>query len=173
MMRGIWLLVPLLLQPLDRSRLPIAPPTVFEAMLRQAEQGELERVRRSMDVLAPVMAEHERILGATERREVAARVLTPDRNAALRGVRRLVAMDVIVLLRSMRDAPSQRARTLLLTAGLEWRLVEPAVAQVDARSAQAISARFRDLASGMNDGDLGAVGALAGRIEADLRVALP
>ena len=168
----LWALLPLLIQPLDRSRLPVPPARIFESMLRLAEEGDLERVRRSMEALAPVMAEHERVLGAAEHGETTTLLRSAEKDVVLRGVRRLVARDVIVLLRSMPDAPPDRARTLLLTAALEWRLLEAAVARRDMRSAQGISARFRDLSAATSEGDSGAIGALVGDVEADLRTAL-
>jgi voltage-gated potassium channel Kch len=172
MPRGLWVLIPLLLQPVDRSRLPAPPARIFGDMLRFAEEGDLERVRRSLDVLAPLLAEHERALGTTERAETTALVRSGDRAEALRGVRRLVARDIIVLLRSMESASPDRMRTLLLTAGVEWRLVEPAVAREDVRSAQAISARFRDLSSAIGEKDMEGAGALVRGVENDLRTAL-
>lgn len=46
-------------------------------------------------------------------------------------------------------------RTLMLTAALEWRLVEPAALQADLRVAQEISAQLRDLSEAVEAGDVG------------------
>jgi hypothetical protein len=166
------LLLSLPLQPVDRSSMAVPPLRIFEGMLRLAEAGDLERMRLSLDLLAPVLAEHERVLGA-ERAEGSALAQASDAAEALRGVRRLVARDVVVLLRGLQDAPTDRARTRLLTASLEWRLLEPVVMRVDARAAQGISARLRDLGEAIAQSDRAAVSSVVDRLEAELRKAVP
>lgn len=134
--------------------------TILEGMLRFADDGAAEKLLRSLDLLAPVLAEHDRLLGPRDiGREIGA-ARTPIEQRRL--IEILVARDVATLLaRTEREGVAARRRTLVKTARLEWSLVEAAWARRDQRRAFELSAHFRDAGAAAQAEDAEALGRAA------------
>lgn len=158
----------------DRSQMDVPALSVFQGMLRFAEAGESDKLQRAAALLGPVLAEHELAFGAAQQRAVLDLLAVGgDRGNLLRGVRALVARDVVVLLRKLQAAPAERARTFVRTAALEWGLLEGVALQQDLRIAQSVSAQIRDLRDAVDAGDLRDAVAAVPRVEADLASLFP
>jgi hypothetical protein len=150
----------------DRSQMDAPAFAVFERMLRMAGAGEREKIERSLQVLAPVLAEHERAFGAGSGNLIADALRNADTASIERAVQALVARDVVVLLRRLTGATRDQARTWARTAVLEWRLIESVPR--DLRAAQAISKGLRDVSEAVEAGDLGEARSEAARVEKEL-----
>jgi hypothetical protein len=151
-----------------RSRMSVPPPTVFQGMLRFAAEGEAAKLERSLDLLGPVLAEHERVFGQEATRALIDRLRGSDRTRLVGAVRLLVARDIVVLLRDLPGAPRPRAQTLLRTAMVEWRLLEGAALGIDLRHAQSVSRLLRDVEAAVESGQAEEIGPLVERIEKEL-----
>jgi hypothetical protein len=152
----------------DRSQMGVPAFSVFEGMLRFAAAGERDKIDRSLDLLAPVLAEHDRIFGTGSSAAVTAAMRTDDKGDIELAVRTLVARDVAVLLRRLAGAPRDRARTWARTAMLEWRLIEGTALARDLRAAQSISLELRDLGDAIGAGDVEEAGTLVPKAEKEL-----
>lgn len=157
----------------ERSRMTVPALSVFQSMLRFADAGESEKVQRSLAVLAPVLADHERVIGQVQHSSLLEALADADRSTLRRAVQALVARDVLVLLLNVRAGPAQRARTLVRTASLEWGLLEGVALQQDLRVAESVSARLRDVGNAVDAGDLEDAAALASKLEKDLSALFP
>ncbi|MGE0454743.1 MAG: hypothetical protein AB7O37_10450 [Vicinamibacteria bacterium] len=129
----------------ERTRMQVPPLAIFESMLRFAEGGEADKIARSLELLAPVLAQHAARFGAEQQQALLSSLAQPDAGGLAQAVRQLVARDILVLLAALQAAPAPRARTIVRTAALEWSLIEPAALKEDARVAQGISALLRDV----------------------------
>lgn len=98
--------------------------SVFEGMLRFAAAGERDKINRSLELLGPILVEHDRALGQGSSAAVTAALRNADGAALELAVQVLVARDVAVLLKRLADESRDRARTWARTAILEWRLIE-------------------------------------------------
>lgn len=157
----------------ERSRMTVPALSVFQGMLRFADAGEGDKVQRSLAVLAPVLAEHERAIGQAQHASLLEALADTDRSSLRRAVQALVARDVLVLLRKVRAGPVERARTWVRTASLEWGLLEGVALQQDIRVAASVSARLRDVKDAVDAGDLQEAASLAAQLEKDLSALFP
>ena len=142
--------------------------SVFEGMLRFAEAGERDKINRSLELLGPVLAEHDRVLGPGASAALTAAFQSSDTGVLKRAVQALVARDVAVLLRRLAGATRDRARTWARTASLEWRLIEAAALARDLRAAQSISGGLRDVGDAVDAGDRDEAGALVPKAEKEI-----
>jgi len=152
-----------------RSGVAAPPYKVFEGMLGYAVDGDTARVQRSLELLGPVLTEHLDALGPAERESLLVPLGSAERRTLVAGVRRLVARDVIVLLRGLATSPPDRARTSVRAAALEWALLQPSAAQADAPAARALELRLRELTATVDAGNLAAAPAMVAAIERTLR----
>ncbi len=111
----------------DRALLAAAPYQIYERMLLLAEMGETEKLRRAFSLVEPLTREHAAALGRRAD-DVTALIQSDAASERLRGVRRLVARDVATLLLGVANAPTDRARTLLRSASIQWSLLEASTA---------------------------------------------
>lgn len=165
----------LLAAPADeRSQMTVPALSIFQGMLRFAEAGDNDKLQKSVTLLGPVLADHERAFGQAHNSTLVDLLSrSADRGSLLRGVRALVASDVVVLLRKLAAAPADRARTFTRTAALEWGLLEGVAIQQDLRVAQSVSARIRDIRDAVDAGDLQDAAGEASKLEGDLSSLFP
>lgn len=153
----------------SRARLAVVPHQVFERMVRLSETTDLDPVRRSAELLEPLLKEHARVLGNPLRPDVTELLRSPDPTAVRRGVRLLVAREVVVLLRGAIVArTSDETRTSIKSAGLHWGLLKP---QLEATKAQAVSAQIASIANALESGRRGEARGLLVRAEGALLTA--
>jgi hypothetical protein len=134
----------------SRARLGVASQQVFERLLRLSDAGDLDPVRRSTELLAPVLEEHVRVLGSPLTPDVTTLLRSSDRQPVQRGVRLLVAREVVVMLRGALAASApDEARTSLKTAGLHWELLRP---QLEAARGRAVSDQLAAIAAALDAG---------------------
>lgn len=127
---------------------------VLEGLLRFASAGEADKIERSLQLLSPLLAEHERLLDPPGSGAAVAALRSGESARLEAAARSLIAHDVIALLRRLDPATPDRSRTWARTAVLEWRLIEGAAIGRDLRGAQAVAAAFRDLVDALEAGDL-------------------
>ncbi len=152
-----------------RASASVPPYKVFEGMLGYAEDADTARVQRSLELLGPVLTEHLDALGPAERESLLVPLGSAERQTLVVGVRRLVARDVIVLLRGLATSPPERARTSVRAAGLEWALLQPSAVQVDASAARVLELGLRELTAIVDAGNLAATPPIVAEIERTLR----
>jgi hypothetical protein len=156
-------------QSQERNQMSVPPSTIFKGMLRFALEGESEKMRRSLDMLKPVLEEHESTFGRAAASALLGKLRSPDPQTALGAVRLLIARDVVLLLRAVPSAALDRARTLSRTAALEWRiLAEESAAKSRPDAARSIESAFKELFGGVEARDGGRVTALAASLEKDV-----
>jgi hypothetical protein len=144
----------LLQQPAPAPAAGVPAYTIFQGMLRFAEEGATDKLLRSVELLAPRLAEQERLLGPRDIAGEFARARTTAEQRSV--VEVLVARNVAALLEAAGgEASAARRRTLVKTARLEWGLVEAAWVRGDQRRGFELAALFRDAgaAAQAEDGD--------------------
>jgi hypothetical protein len=152
-----------------RNQMGVPASTIFKSMLRFAASGDASKVEKSLDLLKPVLGEHEAAFGAASAGAVVDRIRkSKSEKSVLTAVRELVARDAAVLLRPVATAPLDRARTLSRTSVLEWRIVEDDVRQADARRADEVEAAFHALFESIETRDETQIHAASARVEKEL-----
>jgi len=108
-----------------RGRMRTPAYQVFAGMLRFADSGEGDKVRRSLELLGPVLEHHLDAVSSEQRQVVTELLSSQDRASLVEGVRRLIARDILVLLDEVTTAPPGQATTSIRAAELEWGLLAP------------------------------------------------
>jgi hypothetical protein len=153
-------------QSQERNEMSVPPSTIFKGMLRFAAEGEPEKMRRSLDLLKPVLEEHETTFGRAAANTLIGRLRSSEPQTAVAAARLLIARDVVLLLRAVPAAPLDRARTLSRTAALEWRiLADESVTRNDPAAARTIETDFKDLFQTVEARDKGRASEIAARVE--------
>jgi hypothetical protein len=131
-----------------RNRMDVPPTTIFKGMLRFAGERDPSKLKRSLELLEPVLIEHRAAFGAASVEALAQRIHSGDARTSEEAVRTMIARDVVLLLRAILAAPPARARTVLLVAAVEWQIVEDSLTRAgsaDAAAARKTSERFQEL----------------------------
>jgi hypothetical protein len=182
--RGALLLVFLLAATLaapqseERNRMDVPPTTIFKSLLRLAAEQDQTKMERALGFLKPVLTEHRAAFGAASVEGLTHRITAGDAQTSAQAIRTLIGHDVVLLLRAAAAAPPARARTVVLVAAVEWRIVEDGLTQAgsaDSAAARKISERLQDVVAVIDgkNADAGTLTRLSERLERDVTALFP
>ena len=156
-----------------RDGLMLPAPQLYERMLGYARDKDFAKVERSLQAVKPVLDALKARHGPDLEVEIRDSIDKNDADSVLRGIRRLVVLDMKDQMRLAREnagASKERAATRFRGAYLDYLLVSGTVQDRNFTADQRIKNAFR---RGVLVGSAEGLGSAADEIERELAAALP